>query len=140
MDEIDYEPSENKGSASKMEIVMASTEDMKRLGIQAEATKELNTPVIHNKADEKFYNAALGPAVGKAVFSVVAGRNRTRVKAFENKDFQIWFESIYKFVEKRAAERGYFTTDVEFSKDSGITRDGNLLLRLVPKPGARRLL
>ena len=109
-------------------------------GLKKEAIKAAEKPVIHQEADLGYYSATLGPTLGKAVFEVVAGRNRSRVKAFENRDFQIWFEKVFNYVEKRAAEMGYFTTDVEFSHDSGITRSGTLLLRLVPKTEARRLI
>lgn len=125
---------------SKIEIVIPTSEEMRKLGLVAEMKEAASKPIIHEKADANYYSAQLGPQLGKAVYEVVAGRNRSRVKAFENKDFQNFFKNLFRYVEKRAHEMGYFTEDVEFSQDSGITRSGNLVLRLVPKKGARRLL
>lgn len=125
-------------SESKVQLIMPTSEDMKKLGIKKEI--ESQGPTIHKEADENYYQSAVGPTLGKAIHAIVAGRNRERVKAFENKEFQLFFKHIFQFVEKRAHEMGYFTEDVEFSTDSGITRDGTLLLKLVPKLNARRLL
>lgn len=125
-------------SEVKLQIVLPTSEDIKKLGITKEI--ETATPTVHKEADENFYTGALGPALGKALHAVVAGRNRERVKAFENKDFQIFFNNVFKFVEKRAHEMGYFVEDVQFTTNSGITRDGVLLLKLEPKINARRIL
>jgi len=120
--------------------VIALSQNVRNFGEMSEAKKAAEKPIIHKEADENYYAATLGPTLGKAIYSVIAGKNRSRVKAFENKDFQVWFAAVYRYVEKRAHEMGNFSTDVMFSPDSGITRDGTLLLRIIPKPDARRLL
>lgn len=86
--------------------------------------------------DESYYRSILGPTLGPQMYQVVCERNERRAQTVsKNKQFQKFLVNFFVFVKKRAQELGYRYEDVEISGDSGFTRDGRLLLKVVPKKG-----
>ncbi len=111
----------------------------KKAGLVQEVQTALEKPVIHQEADAGYYSSILGPTLGNAIYKVMVGRQRERMKAFENPDVQNFFRNIFKVVENKAHELGYFAKDIVISPKSGITPKGELLIRLEPRQGAKKV-
>lgn len=77
--------------------------------------------------------------VGKVLKEYLKRENKVRTNAFANSDISNFFKDFIKIGKMRAKELGYRYEDIEVSADSGITGDGKLLVKFVPKPGAERI-
>ncbi|MDE2102293.1 MAG: hypothetical protein KGL39_33920, partial [Patescibacteria group bacterium] len=62
-----------------------------------------------------------------------------RAKFFESQNHRRFIEKFFEFVEKRAADLGYRYSDVVLM-DTSITDSGYILLKVVPRPGAQKIL
>lgn len=77
-------------------------------------------------------------SVGKILKEYLLRENKVRTKAFENQDIVKFFKKFIQIGKIRAKELGYRHEDIVVSDDSGISPDGKLLIKFVPKPGAIR--
>src|SRR5882672_725279 len=77
--------------------------------------------------------------VGKILKEYLQRENKVRTNAFANHDISNFFKTFIKVAKMRAKEMGYRYEDVEVSADSGITGDGKLLVKFVPKDGVERI-
>lgn len=78
--------------------------------------------------------------IGKILKEFFHRENHARVKAFENPEMIKFLKKFIGVAKRRAKEMGYFYKDIEVSKDSGITKDGHVLIKFVPISGAKKVL
>ena len=89
-----------------------------------------------NNPDERYDQMG---QIGKILKDIFHRENKARVKAFENPHIMRFLKKFIPIAKIRAKEMGYRYEDIELDKTSGITRDGMLLVKFVPKPGAERI-
>lgn len=94
--------------------------------------KDTPTTDINKRYDE------LGH-VGKILKEYLQRENKVRVKAWENPEIAHFFRKFIQIGKQRAKEMGYRHEDIELSADSGITNDGKLVIKFVPKAGAEQV-
>ena len=77
--------------------------------------------------------------IGKIFHEIFMRENRARVKACENPDIMKFLKKFIEIGKKRALEMDYRYEDIELSNDSGITENGILELKFVPRLGAEKV-
>lgn len=120
-----------------MDIAVVQLNDKQRM---AGIKREFERGMKNRKPDTDIENHFKGMSyIGKALWELYQGEAAKRAKAFENKSIVRFMGQYYDCCEKWAKLNNYRFEDIMI-KYASLTQDGYLLIQIIPKPGAVKIV